>query len=85
VKDFPHLKKKVMIIPSFSMLQAYIDITYGKDAMPVAPLFGECTKKTLISLKLANKRPLHLGSHEAPTPDEADHYYLMLRKIVKTT
>jgi len=75
VGDFPGVKKKVMIIPSFSMLQAYIEIIYGDDAMPVTPLFGECTKEILMALKLSNKRPFHLGSEEAPTPDKADGYY----------
>lgn len=70
------LERSVIVVPSFSMLQACAYVLYGDDAMDYVPLIGVCTKKEIEHFKMQDKCVFQVGTREARLRRRADgrHY-----------
>jgi TPR repeat protein len=67
------LKRSVIVIPSFSILQECSYVLYGDDAMDYVPLIGVCTEKEIEHFKMQDKCVLQVGTQEARLPRVADN------------
>lgn len=72
IDEFFGAKIYVMVIPSFSMIEERLKILFGKDAIKLRPLIGECSKETITHYKLRDERVFQVSMPEAPTPEKAD-------------
>jgi hypothetical protein len=68
----PPPTEDVLLLPSFSMMQTFIDVkahTHGRKAVELAPVFGELSCEDVYQLKKEGKSPLGLY---CPTPKGID-------------
>lgn len=68
-------KQKLLLLPSFSMLQIALQINTGRDAVALQPLLGKCTTKTVEHYKMKGKRNFNIGMLGAEVPLIADGSY----------
>lgn len=65
-------KQKVLLIPSFSMLQRYYNFRYPSSAMKLRLFIGRCTMKTIEHYKINGARVIQVGMSGANVPNYAD-------------
>ncbi len=70
------MQPRVYVVPSFSMYQAFLRVSYGTEhAWDLEPILGKITKETIEYYKLRFKRPVGIGLPGAEGPEQADGHY----------
>ena len=62
------------IIPSLSMVQAYLDVQFGDNAMNLRPVLGIPSSKSLLKMAKEDARSISLPSNIRPLPDMVHNY-----------
>lgn len=72
---FFQMKRKVLVLPSFTMFATFLKVYCGEDAIELAPILGKCTTRTVEEFRVQDKRIIGIGMTGAPTPLNADSMY----------
>lgn len=59
---------KMMLFPSYSMLDEFYKITYGKNREIMVPYIGEPEQETILNSRACDERMVRFGMVAAPTP-----------------
>ncbi len=71
------------LTPSFSMMQAYLDVKYGKNALQMHPIIGVPSNKSLMLQQLKDKRAVSLPFPEIVFPNSADTFSATRSQFIK--
>lgn len=74
-KEFFGLKQRVLVLPSFTMFQNFLNVHCGDHAVTLVPIFGKCTPSTIEKFKLQGKRIVEISLPVAEVEKEADGLY----------
>lgn len=75
VLQYGSCKQQMLVVPSFSMLQAFLHAIYPDSAVTLIPMLGKCSTRTIEKNVLEGKRILNIGMKGAEVRIVTDEHY----------